>query len=333
MLDTSITDSPAPVLSVGSITPASCGSSDGGATLNINLGTPVFQFLWSNSNTSQNLQNASAGYYTVTVTDASGCTGTIGLTINELAGPGVTASGQTAFCGLPNGSAVAMGTGGSGNYTYQWSNGPNTAAITALYPGTYVVTVTDGNCSATTSVVIGDIPGPNADFSFTPQIATLDNPEFTFSDNSSGGPVLWEWEFGDGSTSSMQDPVHTYGDAGTYTVMLTVENSMGCRDSTLREVTVKGNILIWVPNAFTPNNDGSNDTFGPKGTGIDPDRYQLYIFNRWGEELFHSSDINLQWDGRYRGNLVKPDTYVWMIVYKGEKDKMQKLEGHVTVVK
>jgi gliding motility-associated-like protein len=206
-------------------------------------------------------------------------------------------------------------------------------AITGLAPGNYTVTVDDGNCFVTAIVNIADIPGPTADFSVNPQVATIDDPLFTFYDNSSGSPVLWSWNFGDNSTSVVQNPVHSYDASGTYNIMLTVENAMGCRDSVMREVIVKDNFLIWLPNAFSPNNDGFNDFFGPKGVGIVSDQYEFYIYNRWGQELFFTHDINMRWDGKVNGNPVKEDVYLWIVVVTGVDGLPYKFHGHVTLIK
>jgi gliding motility-associated-like protein len=209
----------------------------------------------------------------------------------------------------------------------------NGASITGLAAGTYIVSVNDGNCYVTATVSIGNIPGPTADFGVTPQTATIDDPLFTFTDNSSGSPVLWEWDFGDGTTSSTQNPIHSYSASGTYMIILTVENSMGCRDSTMREVIVKDNFVIWIPNAFTPDGDGFNDYFGPKGVGIDPDGFEFYVYNRWGELIFFTTDINQTWDGKVNNRVVQQDVYPWLIIVKDINEKVHKLDGHVNVVK
>ena len=86
-----------------------------------------------------------------------------------------------------------------------------------------------------------------------------------------------------------------------------------------------------MPNAFTPNGDGINDTFQPKGHGIV--KYDLMVFDRWGEKLFHTTDFFKGWDGIFKGELSKDDTYVWQIVVKNAEGKSKSLKGIVTLVK
>jgi gliding motility-associated-like protein len=329
---TTITDSPGPSLAQDVITPANCGSADGGATITVTGGTSPYTYQWSNGQTGQNLTNVTGGQYSVTITDANGCDATLSVTIPTLGGPSAYATGTDATCDRNNGTATATGTGGTGTYTYQWNNGQTTQTAINLGPGTYTVTVDDGNCYVTASVTIGNIPGPTAAFSVTPQSTTIDDPLFTFTDESLGAS-LWYWDFGDGSTSSTQHPTHSYDASGTYVVTLTVENAAGCRDSTLQEVVIRDNFVIWVPNAFSPNNDGFNDDFGPKGVGIQPDGYEFYVFNRWGEVLFYTTDVNMSWDGTVNGKVIQQGVYPWLIILKDVNNINHKFDGHVNILK
>jgi len=113
----------------------------------------------------------------------------------------------------------------------------------------------------------------------------------------------------------------------TFTVMLT--DSLGCTNSD--QVTIFVTSEIWVPNAFTPNGDGTNDVFFVKTFRIK--ELELYIFDRWGEQLFYSDDLNIGWDGIYKGTLVKNDTYVWKVTYKDVLGRRGELIGTVTLVR
>lgn len=113
----------------------------------------------------------------------------------------------------------------------------------------------------------------------------------------------------------------------TFTVMLT--DSLGCINSD--QVTIFVTSEIWVPNAFTPNGDGTNDVFFVKTFRIK--ELELYIFDRWGEQLFYSDDLNIGWDGLYKGTLVKNDVYVWKVTYKDVLGRRGELIGTVTLIR
>jgi gliding motility-associated-like protein len=124
-------------------------------------------------------------------------------------------------------------------------------------------------------------------------------------------------------------------DTGAFTVTLTVYNADGCFDVITYTVVIEGDYIIHAPNAFTPNGDGVNDVWFPKGIGIGDDQYELYIFNRWGQLIFESYDKNIGWDGTARssGNLAKLDVYVWMIRTVDHNGEPHEYIGHVTVVR
>jgi gliding motility-associated-like protein len=305
---------------------------NGSAQINLSGGTNPFSYSWSNGQTTLDLTNVIGGNYTLIVSDANSCKDTINVTIGIVGGPIPTAVSTDAICDQNNGTANATATGGSGVYTYQWSNGQSGSSISNLAPGSYSVTVDDGNCFSTSQVTIGNIPGPTAGFTYSPSIVTLEEPVFSFFDNSQGA-ISWEWNFGDGSSSVTQNSQHMYTSAGSYTVTQIVTNVDGCKDSTTSIVIVKEIVAIWVPNAFTPNQNGINEFFTPKGIGLDPNNFELYVYNRWGELIFYSSNLSYQWDGTYKGNEVPQDVYVWVIYYKGLDDIRYKKSGHVSVLK
>ncbi|MGE0562501.1 MAG: PKD domain-containing protein [Flavobacteriales bacterium] len=160
---------------------------------------------------------------------------------------------------------------------------------------------------------------PIADFDMNPQPTDLTNPFIQFT-NESYGNLNNYWTINGGSPS-MSNEINPYvefpGDsAGEYTVWLTVQNSYGCLDSTYRVVKIDGLYLFYMPSGFTPNGDNLNDTFKPLGEGIDSKNYLFMVFNRWGEKMFETDNLNEGWDGTYNGNPVQTDTYIWKIKAK-----------------
>ena len=133
-------------------------------------------------------------------------------------------------------------------------------------------------------------------------------PYVDFIDESFGA-TEWHWDFADGGQSFEQNPTHEYTEAGTYQVIQTVNNDYGCDDVYSQRVIVRPAITLYIPNAFTPNNDGKNDFFAGDGVGIV--EYQMWIYNRWGENIFYSATMDLGWDGTYKGAPVEAGMYVY----------------------
>jgi gliding motility-associated-like protein len=138
--------------------------------------------------------------------------------------------------------------------------------------------------------------------------------------------------------STLKDPLPqifpTVGSEAYYTVKLTVtNNTLNCSDSTRKTVTVLDNCFIAVPTAFTPNNDGLNDTFSPHNA-LKADNLQFKVYNRWGQLVFQSGTWRDKWDGRINGELQTTGVYVWMLNYTHRDTKKQVFQkGTVTLIR
>lgn len=190
---------------------------------------------------------------------------------------------------------------------------------------TVSLTVTsDSGCVTTETKTdyISVYPNPSAFFVSDPPETNSVNPIITIQDLSVGAN-FWSWDFGDNDTIS--DPFvasHTYADTGSYTITLITMNQNGCRDTAYQNVIIKPGSTFYVPNAFSPNGDGINDSFGGEGTFIR--EYSMLIFDRWGNFIFSSDDISKRWDGKVdgKGGIAQQDTYVYVIeIMDFKKDK------------
>jgi len=116
---------------------------------------------------------------------------------------------------------------------------------------------------------------------------------------------------------------------------LIVVSDQGCSDTTSKIITIKDQLLVFVPNTFTPDGNEFNNEFRPIITsGIDTESYELFIYNRWGQLVFESSDLAIGWDGNYQGKLVQEGIYTWVIYYKFEdSDAKEVLTGNITLLK
>ena len=200
------------------------------------------------------------------------------------------------------------------------------------------LTITDANgCSGSLSEtnMICVTERPEAAFSVGDASMPVTDPVFQFS-NSSTGADTYLWNFGDGTNSSATSPSHTYPQTpGNYTVTLTATSANGCFDVTTQIVKVYEDLLFFIPNAFTPNGDEHNNEFKPVFTsGFDPYSFSMFIYNRWGEVVFESHDVNAAWDGTYDGKVVKEGAYTWTIQFRdSESDKKYKYDGHFMVLR
>lgn len=212
-------------------------------------------------------------------------------------------------------------------------------------PGTYTVTltvITGNGCvndNIGTPLTVHVYPYPEALF-------TVNQTEFNLpmdwliTDNQSTGATDYIWNFGDGNSSTEENPEYLYNSIGEYAIQLIAYNDFGCADTAEIVVNTSADI-IW-PNAFTPGEDGStggyyditsldNDIFFPYTSGVVD--YQLQIFNRWGELIFETSDINQGWDGYYRGVLSQQGVYVWKAHVRLNNGKEFNGIGDVTLLR
>ncbi|MEN8786267.1 MAG: gliding motility-associated C-terminal domain-containing protein, partial [Flavobacteriales bacterium] len=149
--------------------------------------------------------------------------------------------------------------------------------------------------------------------------------------NLSNNAVSYKWYFGDGDSSLLSDPTHFYFDEGTYSISLIAYNINGCNDTTSYNIEIK-NELFFAPNSFTPGEDGKNDEWAFVGLP-DLDSYELIIFNRWGEEIFRSTNPTENWNGKYKGVFVQTGIYTWKLTSKTIEGKTTLYQGHINVLK
>jgi gliding motility-associated-like protein len=216
-------------------------------------------------------------------------------------------------------------------YTWYFGDGSSTNLESPEHiyfdEGKYFVTLeamTLEGCTATTdgsSYVIVK-PSPKSDFTADKWESDTREMEFVFTDLSEGATKI-VWFFGDGdSLVNATNPTYTFPTYGSYSVKLTSMNFYGCTDTLTQEVKIKPYYNFDVPNAFVPNrfggnggyydlNNPTNEVFYPISEFVQ--NYRLIVYNRWGEMVFESTDINIGWDGYYRGQLSPQDVYVWKV--------------------
>lgn len=206
---------------------------------------------------------------------------------------------------------------------------------------------TDSGCRA--SIVKNNYvmvyPQPIAGFSWDPVDATILDPTIHFYNSSVGGsgnlPI--NYYLGDvfigqqhpDNWTNLTNPIHSYNDQTPYTYYVTqwVKNIYGCRDSITHPITIQPAYTFYIPNAFSPNGDGRNEGFKGTGIGIDTTTYNIWIFDRWGNQVFHSLDMEETWNGRFNGAMVQEDVYVWKVRFSDIAGSKHEYHGVVSVVK
>ena len=248
------------------------------------------------------------------------------------------------------------------NWSYNWDFGDGTTSTQYGIAGNLfntngcfdiglTITTPDGCVSNTIqNGAVCIYPEPVAAFSMNNTVISSLNPEVIFY-NSSINADNYYWNFGDNSSSIVEEPVHNYSDGpATYTIILTASNQIGCVDSAVMNVTIFQDLTIYVPNTFTPNQDEYNNVFLPILTeGFKKDSYHLTIYNRWGEIVFESYDSEVGWDGSYYGiptrrfifpsdrkstqEICQDGTYTWLIeIQELQSAEVRKFIGHVNLL-
>ncbi len=283
--------------------------------------------------------------YTVTATNQCGQQLTANQLITVTNPPMVSLNPSMGeICVNESVSFSSQGDTGAG-WGYEWTFGDGESSDiplpTHVYTeeGHYAVTLTvltTGGClldSVMFSTVIVH-PRALAIFSSSSLSETTMDPTFHFTNNSQNASI-YSWDFGDGSNSFITSPSHTYETYGFYTIVLNANNEFNCPGSTELTVEVTPSFDLYVPNAFTPNGDKSNNIFQVQGYGIAEEGFGLQIFNRWGELIYSSGDMSEGWDGsNKKGEDVAQDgVYTWVVQFKDLRNGTHVANGHVSLLK
>ncbi|HOY31350.1 MAG TPA: PKD domain-containing protein [Bacteroidales bacterium] len=278
--------------------------------------------------------------YVVTVT-YNGCESTASVTVIVDASLPVVTSSTNTGCITNDGTATVEVTGSG--YTFVWNTVPPqyTQTATGLAQGTYSVTVGYNGCYGTGTATVGIPTGPEAIFQIHPRNPMIDDGPVLFFDHSFGSVTQWHWDFGDSTTADGNHVDHAYADTGTYLVTLIVTDVDGCSDTVSRYIHIAPLFAVWIPNSFTPNDDNTvvapqNEVFKPVGVGWDTENYMMVIYDRWGRELFHTTDVNEGWNGTYNNNYSTSkgvqDIFIYLINITDLKGLVHEYKGIIVLV-
>ena len=230
-------------------------------------------------------------------------------------------------------------------YSITWDFGDGTTGFdispTHLYenPGLYSITidiVSPIGCevSAFFQDYIRVLPGPLAGFTFSPDMPSSFNSLVEFFDQSLDA-INWQWFFDDESVSFDQNPTYNFRDTGRQEIILIVGHESGCTDSAFAFIDIQPIVSYFLPNAFSPNNDGINDTYKGKGATADVLSFRMTVWNRWGELIYETNNPDEGWNGRKNNvGLDSPlGVYSVFVEYVEPRGKEVVIEGIATLIR
>ena len=285
---------------------------------------PGGDYYWKpGGETTPSIQVSSAGDYEVVVKTVFGCSDSASIHVIEKENPAIDLGSDTTIC---DGQTVFIGFESEGSII-TWNTGDVSDSIQIDTTGIYEATIMDlNNCIGKDTVLVNVSRNPQP---IAPNDTAVCFQEIEVLPLSvvSGARDQIFWSTGDTTNDIFIDV------EGVYEV--TAINLDGCIGKDTVEVFRECPSLLWIPNAFTPDQDGVNDVFGPEAINIYD--YDFYVFNRWGELLFHSTNIENKWDGTFNGRNCQIDVYVWKLYYRTEEEhgglKRQVEVGNVTLLR
>ena len=311
------------------------------------IATGTGEYLWSTGATTASITVMDPGTYFVELTN-NGCTGISQEVIVEViplpGGVTVVVEGKTTLCKGESTRLVSSATQGNQWLKDGWTmEGETGQFLNVTLEGVYQVQVTDPATGITTlsnEVEIKVATTPNFDFLATP-LSGNPGEEVSFEITGQDLPASFKWDFGDPASgdnneSETANPVHIYQQPGSYSIGLLVTDASGCEHEIIKNNYIKiGEVPVvveglFIPNAFTPNNDGENDIFRVRGYSGGP--FYMAVFNQWGELLYESDDPLSGWDGTRNLLPVHNGTYVYLVKTQ-TPDGPRQLTGHITLLR
>ena len=338
-----VTVNPVPILNLAA--EVICIGEDITMTAQTTIAGGVYDWGNGSSNATQTFSPQSDTTLTLTYS-VNGCTSpieTATITVNPL--PISTFSGSPLTGCIP--LEVTLLADDNSNTSYSWSasNGLTgtgaQSSLTFTSGGVYNITLTAGlNGCFTTTTLNNYIEVDNYPIaSFVPSsIAFTELSQSLEFTNTSSGANSYTWDFGDGASSTEINPEHNFTDnSNGHTITLVAASTKGCTSTYQISIDFNEVLIYYIPNTFTPDGDGHNQTFKPVFTsGFDPYNYEMLIYNRWGEIIFETHDVTYGWDGTYaQANYTCQDgVYLYTIIFKNPLvDERKVVCGSVTLLK
>lgn len=290
------------------------------SALIIDAGNPGSTFQWSNGAVTQQISVSGAGNLWVIVSNGS-CSSndTISISLKPL--PENPLPNDTIICTDDELSVVLTS---PGNLSFEWYNGSTEDHITVNSAGSYWVESTLNGCQRTDTLSISEYP-VISELDFDSSMVICEGKSTLIGPTLNSPLISIEWD--NGMTSSPR----SINDAGIY--HFTVSTPCESYDYSVEIKEEQCYCSVYLPNAFTPDNKNANEVFAAK-YDCPIDRFELLIFDRWGEIVFSTTDPDASWDGTYKGSIVQDGVYIYRLVYiSAETQTYKELTGHVSVLR
>lgn len=311
------------------------------AGITIDLGFPNATYNWSNGTTSSSVYvNETDTLWVETNINSCIYADTIIITVQEIH---AVYQVDTLFCApaelqFTDSSWVNIGSIVHWDWQFDNSESSNDVNPETTYedPGIYtpilMVTSDLGCTDQVDSVDIEVLENVHAQFLTEPSILyTNHNVSFI---NQSVNESSWYWYLEDSLISTGENPFFNFSSAGEYEITLVAKHTNGCSDTATRNITVRDEIVLYVPNTFTPDDDEINRYWKAYGDGTDLAEFSIKVLNKYDQVIFKSNDIHEAWDGTYNGRMVQNGTYTWFISFRDSKtNEFFRYVGHVNVIK
>ncbi|MCH2200310.1 MAG: gliding motility-associated C-terminal domain-containing protein [Flavobacteriales bacterium] len=302
-----------------------CGQCEGIADVNVNGGTPDYEVIFGDGLPLESnfVENLCGGEYWVQVVDSMGCSNTQEFTILNIDFPDVSVTSEVILC---QESVVNITVDELPGMSYSWSNGEEGSVIEVSESDELVLTLIYETCEDEYLVHVNEVSLPEITID---NEGDLCNASFIILSAESEGDVYWL----DNEESGGELLVY---DEGVYTVI--AQNEFGCESRENVEVLIDCDPEVFVPNAFTPNNDGVNEVFEVISSQTLED-FHLTVFNRWGQKVFDSFDQNVPWIGNFDNGeyYVQDGVYSWQLSYSSQRSSKPEihhfLNGSVTLLR
>ena len=304
-------------------------------------GTSPYSYQWSNGVTSQQANNLPVGLYMLTVTDSKGCTTTISAQMEELPQLTMDITLEDISCrGLADGALNVVASGGLAPYYFLWNTGQSSPDLNGLASGNYQVTLTDaGGCTLVRSAVLQERYIPIASLGPDQVIELGDFVDLSVAVSFLPDEIAEYIWLGPKDSSQCADcAMFRFQPTGNGCHTVVVRDTNGCIASDTFCYQTIPRRRIYVPNAFTPDDDGVNDFFAVFSDMSVSRIIQFSVLDRWGEQVFQAQDIptnieSLGWDGSYRGDQLVDGVYVWLLEVEFIDGERLRYHGDVTLVR
>ncbi len=308
------------------------GGNNGAAAIVASGGSAPYTYSWSNGQSTSAGTNLSAGNYTVTVTDVTGCTSQQTVTITQPSAIIAVTLSSGDTCSNNTGQAGVIASNGSAPYSYSWNNGQTTQISTGLASGIYSVTITDANgCTKVAITTVSPVNGAQVNAGTNVSIMQGSNTQL----NATGSSTYTWVPASNLSCTNCANPIASPSSTTTYTVFAVDASGCASVDSVTVYIEIPCDEAMTdiMPNAFSPNGDGENDVFR---CYLDPrcvKEFTLNVFNRWGEKVFEALQVTDGWNGYYKDRLSNTAVYAFYchVIFIDGKETDQK--GNVSLIR